>query len=325
MKSSYFNNDINYGDIITTSIFNQNPKLIVEFGILDGFSLKIFANHFPDAEIKAFDIFDDFIGNGAKKDIIDKFSTYKNVSIEYGDFYKKYNDLNNIDILHIDIANNGDTYKFAIDHYLPLLNPNGILLLEGGSHERDHIDWMEKYKKPKIHPIIHNLKKRLDLKVQVIGSIPSITLITKNNNFNIHELCLDDFDKGFFELINYFTRHLKKDSKELAQKNIHLFNNDFIKTLVVEYNNKIIGTVKIFLETKIHNNLRKVGHIEDFIIDEKYRKAGLGSHLLRKLVEIGRENDCYKIILECSQDTAYFYEKAGFVKKGTEMTLYYDS
>ena len=44
MKSSYNNNDINYGDIIKTILFNRNPQKIVEFGILDGFSLKIFAD-----------------------------------------------------------------------------------------------------------------------------------------------------------------------------------------------------------------------------------------------------------------------------------------
>jgi len=322
MRSSYFNNDINYGDLITASLFNKNPKLIVEFGILDGFSLKIFANLFPDAKILAFDIFDEFVGNSAKKEITDEFKEYANVEILYGDFYKKYKELADIDILHVDIANNGDVLKFIIENYLPLITKNGIILMEGGSTDRDNIEWMIKYNKPKINPIIQNFN-RVDLNIKVIGKFPSITLISKSNSFNIHELCLKDFDKGFFELANHFTRDLKKESFELAKNNIHLFNNDNVKTLVAEYNGKIIGSGKIFMEIKVHNNLKKVGHIEDFIIDEKFRNNGIGSLILRKLIEIGRSNDCYKTILDCSEDISKFYEKTGFFKKGTEMTLYY--
>ena len=40
MKSSYFEKE-NYGEIIKSLIFLVNPKTIIEFGILDGFSLKI--------------------------------------------------------------------------------------------------------------------------------------------------------------------------------------------------------------------------------------------------------------------------------------------
>ena len=77
MKSSYFNNDINYGDIIKSNLFGKNPLRIVEFGILDGFSLKIFADTFPNAKIEAYDIFDEFNGNSAKKeDIQEMFKDY---------------------------------------------------------------------------------------------------------------------------------------------------------------------------------------------------------------------------------------------------------
>ncbi len=324
MKSSYFNNDINYGDIIKSNLFGKNPLKIVEFGILDGFSLKIFADTFPKAKIKAFDIFDEFNGNAAKKEVIQEmFKDYKNVSVEYGDFYKKYEDLSSIDILHIDIANNGDVYKFVIENYLPLLSKDGIIILEGGSAERDNIEWMIKYNKPKINLYLEELNKRLDLNVIVIGKVPSITFIKRNENFSIHELSKKDFSNGFFELVNYFTKNLNSDSYELALNNINLFNNENCKTLVVELDRKIIATGKILMETKVHNNLRKVGHIEDVIVDEKYRNTGIGTILLNKLIEIGESNNCYKTILECGSDVIPFYEKFGFKVKGTEMCLYY--
>lgn len=324
MKSSYFNNDINYGDIIKANIFGRNPHKIVEFGILDGFSLKVFADTFPNAKIDAYDIFDEFNGNAAKKEVIEEmFKNYKNVSVKYGDFYKKYEDLSFIDILHIDIANNGDVYKFVIENYLPKMSKDGIIILEGGSNERDNIEWMIKYNKPKINTYLEELNKRFDLNVMVIGKVPSITFITRNKSFSIHELSKRDFNLGFFELVNYFTKDLNDDSYKLALNNIDLFNNENCKTIVVELDRKIIATGKILMETKVHNNLRKVGHIEDIIVNEKYRNSGVGTMLISKLVEIGKENNCYKTILECGSDVIQFYKKFGFKEKGTEMCLYY--
>ena len=102
--------------------------------------------------------------------MIEIFKEHENVSIEYGDFYKLHDTLKEIDILHIDIANNGDVYEFAINNYLPKLSKNGVIILEGGSEERDNVEWMIKYNKPKIQPIV----KKYNMKV--IGTFPSITL-----------------------------------------------------------------------------------------------------------------------------------------------------
>ena len=124
--------------------------------------------------IEAYDIFEEFNGNHAKKDkLVSSFKDYNNVSINYGNFYEVYKNINNVDIIHIDIANNGDVYEYAVKNYLPKLSDNGILLMEGGSEERDNVKWMIKYKKPQIQPII----KKYGFKV--IGTFPSISILRK--------------------------------------------------------------------------------------------------------------------------------------------------
>lgn len=174
MNSSY-KKEITYGHLLDGITYGINPKLIVEIGILDGYSLKHFINgSSKETIIKAYDIFEDFNGNHANKDkLIERFKEHKNVSIEYGDFYKLYDTLEEIDILHIDIANNGDVYEFAMKNYLPKLSKNGIIILEGGSEERDNVEWMIKYNKPKIQTIV----KKYNMKV--IGTFPSISLFRK--------------------------------------------------------------------------------------------------------------------------------------------------
>ena len=182
MKSSY-NNNLNYGDLLSGIVFSSDPKKITEFGILEGYSLKTFAdNSNKNTIINAYDIFDEFNGNGANKENLQKiFNSYSNVSIEYGDFYKKHKEIKNksIDLLHIDIANNGSVLEFVFENYIEKLSDNGILIFEGGSLERDNVEWMIKYNKPKIKPILEKFK---DLyKIKTIGVVPSITIIKKKN------------------------------------------------------------------------------------------------------------------------------------------------
>jgi len=176
MKSSYLNK-IDYSDLFKLLCFFTKPKNIIEIGILEGYSLEQFINNTEDCIIKAYDIFDEFDGNGSSYKIIEKFKEYKNVEINYGDFYKLHKNIDNNsqDIIHIDIANNGDVYEDAIKNYMNKLKKNGILLLEGGSKERDNVEWMIKYNKPKINSIINKYKNKYE--IITIGTIPSITII----------------------------------------------------------------------------------------------------------------------------------------------------
>ena len=177
MKSSYLQK-LDYSDVIKTICFMVNPKKIIEIGILDGYSLDTFVkNTKSDCKIEAYDIFEEFNGNSAKRDIIKKFSEHDNILIDYGNFYEKYKNIENdsIDILHIDIANNGNVYKFTIENYMSKLSKNGILILEGGSNERDDVEWMIKYKKVKINPYLESIKNKYNF--ITIGKLPSITII----------------------------------------------------------------------------------------------------------------------------------------------------
>ena len=91
-------------------------------------------------------------------------------------YYKNIHD-KSIDILHIDIANNGDIYECMFQNYIHKIKDNGIILMEGGSEERDNVEWMIKYDKSKINPVLDKYRDNYDIKI--IGEIPSITIIKK--------------------------------------------------------------------------------------------------------------------------------------------------
>lgn len=176
IRSSY--KEYHYNKVFQSICFSINPSRIVEFGILEGYSLDCFVNYSQDCLIDANDLFDEFPHNAADYDFVtNKYGDCSNVSIYKRDFYKSadvYED-NSIDILHIDIANNGDTFEFAIQNYLPKVR--GVMIMEGGSEERDNIEWMQKYNKPRIGPVLKKYEN--DVRITVLEDFPSITLIRK--------------------------------------------------------------------------------------------------------------------------------------------------
>jgi len=176
IRSSY--KEYHYNKIFQSICFTINPSKIVEFGILEGYSLDCFVNYTQDCQIDANDLFDEFPYNAADYGFVtNKYRENSNVSIYKRDFYKSvdlYED-NSIDILHIDIANNGDVFDFAIRNYLPKVR--GVMIMEGGSEERDNIEWMIKYDKPRIGPVLKKYSN--DVRITVLEDFPSITLIRK--------------------------------------------------------------------------------------------------------------------------------------------------
>lgn len=178
MRSSYNKIDITYGELLESITKTLCPNKIVEIGILDGYSLESFVKSSSnDTQIFAYDLFDDFNGNHSNKDeMINKFKNANNVTIEYGDFYKLHDLIDNVDILHVDIANNGDVFQYVIDYYLPKMSKNGIVIFEGGSIDRDNVEWMNKYKKPKINDVIQKYIEN-GYNISIYGNFPSLTVI----------------------------------------------------------------------------------------------------------------------------------------------------
>ena len=57
------------------------------------------------------------------------------------------------------------------------ISEGGLIILEGGSKERDNIEWMKKFNFLKIKPILDKIKNKY--KVHVLEPFPSLTIIKK--------------------------------------------------------------------------------------------------------------------------------------------------
>ena len=99
---------------------------------------------------------------------------------------------------------------------------------------------------------------------------------------------------------------------------------DTYKIVVIEDTRKqeIVGVGSVIIERKFLRNLGLCGHIEDIAVDKTYRGKNLGRRLILLLKAVAEANNCYKVILDCSDHNVAFYQKCGFAVKGAQMAWY---
>lgn len=98
--------------------------------------------------------------------------------------------------------------------------------------------------------------------------------------------------------------------------------NPFHQIWIAKSNGKIVGTSTIIIEPKFIHDLSYVAHIEDVVVDSKYRHQGIGSKLMDKMEQLAKMYNCYKLILDCSVENKIFYEKNGYIQKNIQMARY---
>ena len=136
---------------------------------------------------------------------------------------------------------------------------------------------------------------------------------------NIIDLPLNEIKDDYINLLKHLTDAPDIPLKQFANHIHDICQNG--KIIVCHIDHKVIGTGTIFYETKIIHGGKKVGHIEDIVVDPGYRGHGIASILLKMLIEDSK-NDCYKVILDCNYNMIDFYEKNGFVHKNAQMTYH---
>lgn len=194
MRSSYVDN--NYDAIFEkiTQIFL--PQRCVELGVLDGYSTLAIAKGIKKAvklsqhksHIYSYDIWDDYeykhgdiekVRNLIIDNQVEEYVTlFKKNAFEVHEDYEDHT----VCLLHIDISNDGDILNFMVDRWNDKLTYGGMLLFEGGSQERDEVEWMIKYNKKPIKPELEtNAILNKDYIYGTYLAFPSLTVAIKKN------------------------------------------------------------------------------------------------------------------------------------------------
>ena len=134
---------------------------------------------------------------------------------------------------------------------------------------------------------------------------------SKMTELIIRELQEEDFQKGFLDTLDTLRKtSIKKDKVLEIFKQIKSNPNHII--IVAEINGIIVGSTTILIEQKFIHEGGIVGHIEDVVVKKEFQGEKIGEKIIKYVLELAKKHDCYKTILDCSDEVKPFYEKIGF-------------
>lgn len=151
VESSYKYNNI--GKSLYDQVLWEKPDVIIDFGVLEGYSTIALAYGCKEngkGRVKVYDLFEDYEFNHSKFDRLirnlKEHGVMDYVDIEKRNFFDWIKKPEEFDMLHLDISNTGD-----IIDLLDGLQEKGTVLFEGGSEQRDKAGWMMKFNKKPIN------------------------------------------------------------------------------------------------------------------------------------------------------------------------------
>ena len=92
---------------------------------------------------------------------------------------------------------------------------------------------------------------------------------------------------------------IKQDGKEIARAYLYIIKNDLYQ--------------------------QPFGFMEDVFVDESCRRQGLATDLVKRLIEVAKENGCYKVVGTSRygrENVHRLYERLGFKNFGVEFKMY---
>lgn len=195
LKTSYKQENLGWTfyALIQSLIKKENP-ICVELGCLEGYSTSFIAHSLNDLDKGHLWVVDYFSDPKLSKNWTHSQSTAPQVqeilcqqkinhraTLLNGDAFVGPKDWitlkdKNIDFLHIDLGNTYDVLNKIFSAWRPFFSKDIVIVIEGGSNERDYVNWM----KPK-DSIRDWLLEQISDKwnYSVIGEIPSLTILRR--------------------------------------------------------------------------------------------------------------------------------------------------
>lgn len=177
IETSYSENDI--GWTLYDLVLKYKPKKIVEFGVLYGYSTIVMAmalDEIGEGHIYANDLFEDYEFKHSTmpetQGNIDRYGLSKYITLAKKNFEEWLVQPEDFDFLHIDVSNKGDTIERLYESVKDQVARGAVVVFEGGSEERDNVEWMTKYKEKKIRDV------NVPFKI-IDPRFPSLSIITK--------------------------------------------------------------------------------------------------------------------------------------------------
>lgn len=192
IESSYRKND--WGAFFYGIVRVLRPSQVVELGTYHGYSAVHMAAAMRDngirlSAIQAIDLWQNYPFNRCSVDIARKLFSRNRLDghTEPGVFFMEEDALFAstsfqracIDLLHIDLSNDGARLAEIVPEWEPKVCATGTILIEGGSLERDNVEWMAKYNKRPIQDWLASPWVAERFTWTTLNPFPSLTILRR--------------------------------------------------------------------------------------------------------------------------------------------------
>lgn len=136
-----------------------------------------------------------------------------------------------------------------------------------------------------------------------------------------------DLHKNLFELLSQLSI-VGSLSHDFFEKHVASVRESPLQAMVVAEDTAhrvLCGSATLVVEPKFIRNTGFVGHLEDVVVEFAVRRQHIGSNLVKKLLAFARHRQCYKVIVDCSEDNVSFYEACGFKRKDVSLVRYIEA
>src|SRR5690348_542482 len=144
-------------------------------------------------------------------------------------------------------------------------------------------------------------------------------------NFTVRELQHGDILNGFLRTLSNLaqTGDSIEDIRRAEKILLEIKSYPFYKIFVaVKDDGQVIGSTTLLIEQKFIHGGARVGHIEDVSTRRQHEGKGIGTTLIHYALHFAKKENCYKVILDCSEKNVQFYKRIGFKKH--EVSMRYD-
>lgn len=179
--SSYEKN--NYGEFFYSLMGIYQPQKVVELGTKAGYSAYHMARGLKangHGTLDCYDLWESYEFNSVPQSVAQgNLKEFKDlISLNLGDVLGIEKSYQAVDILHVDISNDGEILEKIIPCWIDKVTQ--VIIIEGGSSERDRVEWMIKYHKQPIRKWLEDfISRRDDTQYFTIEPFPSLTIIRK--------------------------------------------------------------------------------------------------------------------------------------------------
>merc|ERR1712215_98983 len=155
----------------------------------------------------------------------------------------------------------------------------------------------------------------LDLSNSVASFSPPLTISSPGEGLRVRSLCLEDYDRGFLELLGQLTSvgNISREEWEARFQAMKSCKDTYYVVVIEDVNlARVIGAATLVAEKKFIHSCGMVGRLEDVVVSDVYRGKQLGKLVVTVASLLATKLGCYKITLNCNDKMIKFYSSLGY-------------